>query len=159
MQKKKEVEYYSNMEVVSYTMLDGAIQAESAGNFIMSVWYNAIYGERDNNTDQYTIKNGKFVDDFNDALNNLFEDENFINNISEIENNRSQVIELMKRLKNPPKKYEEAYAVLKEYYDHYMKMTKTVISPAGSFNTFSEEFNTYDNDVVNSYEKMKLYLN
>lgn len=157
-QKAKETEYYSNMEVVSYTMLDGAAKAETAGNLIKSVWYNAIYEEWDNETDKYTMKNGKFVDDFNDALANLFADENFINSIAEIETNQSEVADLMKKLMNPPKKYEEAYSVLKVYYDNYLKMTKAVINPTGSLNTYSEDFNTYDNDTVDSYEKIKLYL-
>lgn len=157
-QKAKETEYYSNMKSVSYTMLDGAAKAENAGNLIKSVWYNAIYEERDTETDKYTMKNGKFVDDFNDALSNLFADENFVNSISEIELNQSEVTGLIKKLKNPPKKYEEAYAVLKTYYDNYIKMTKSVISPTGSLQTFSEDFNTYDTDTVNSFEKMKLYL-
>lgn len=157
-QKAKEFEYYSNMEAVSYTMLDGAAKAEDAGNLIKSVWYNAIYENRDDETDQYTMKNGKFVDDFNDALSSLFADENFSNSISEIETNQFEVTDLMKQLKNPPKKYEEAYSVLNGYYDNYLKMIKTVISPTGSLNTFSEDFNTYDNDTVDSFEKMKLYL-
>ena len=82
--KAKELEYYSNMETVSFTMLDGAAKAENAGNLIKNVWYNAIYEERNSETDQYTMKNGKFVDDFNDALSELFADENFSNSISEI---------------------------------------------------------------------------
>ena len=104
------------------------------------------------------MKNGEFVDYFNDAFSNLFVDENFVNSISEIGLNQSEVTDLMKKLKNPPKKYEEAYAVLKTYYDNYIKMTKLVISPNGSIQTFSEDFNTYDTDTVNSFEKMKLYL-
>ena len=103
-------------------MLDGAAKAENAGNLIKSVWYNAIYEERNSETDQ------------------------------------SEVTNLMKQLKEPPKKYEEAYSVLKVYYDNYLKMTKIVINPTGSLNTFSEDFNTYDNNTVDSYEKMKLYL-
>ena len=55
------------METVSFTMIDGAAKAENAGNLIKNVWYNAIYEERNSETDQYTMKNGKFVDDFNDA--------------------------------------------------------------------------------------------
>lgn len=158
LQKAKELEYYSNMKSVSYTMLDGAAKAETAGNLIKSVWYNAIYEERDNETDQYTIKNGKFVDDFNDALSRLFADENFSKSISEIETNQSKVADLMKQLKKPPKKYEETYSVLKVYYDNYLKMTKIVISPTGNLNTFSEDFNNYDYKLVDSYEKMKQYL-
>ena len=158
LQKAKELKYYSNMETVSFTMLDGATKAEDAGNLIKSVWYNAIFEERNSETDKYTMKNGKFVDDFNDALSELFADENFSNSISEIVTNQSDVTNLMKQLKEPPKKYEEAYSVLKVYYDNYLKMTKIVINPTGSLNTFSEDFNTYDNNTVDSYEKMKLYL-
>lgn len=51
-QKAQEKEYYSNMEYVSYTMLDGAAKAENVGNLIKSVWYNAIYEERDTETDK-----------------------------------------------------------------------------------------------------------
>ena len=47
--------------------------------------------------------------------------------------------------------YEEAYSVLKVYYDNYLKMTKIVINPTGSLNAFSEDFNTYDNNTVDSY--------
>lgn len=154
----KEAEYYSNMESVSYKMLDGAAKAENAGNIIKNVWYNAIYEERDTETDKYTMKDGKFVDDFNDALSNLFADENFFNSISEIELNQLEVTDLMKKLKKPPKEYEEAYVVLKTYYDNYIKMTNLVIRSTGSLQTFSENFNTYDSDTVNSFEKMKLYL-
>ncbi len=103
-------------------------------------------------------QNGKFVDDFNDALSNLFADESFINSISEIKLNQSKVTDLMKKLRNPPTQYEEAYSVLKNYYDNYLQMTKLVINPTGSLQTFSEDFNTYDTDTVNAYEKMKLYL-
>lgn len=150
--------YYDNLETVTYKMLDGAAKAETAGNLIKSVWYNAIYEERDAETDKYTMKNGKFVDDFNDALSNLFADESFVNSLSEIELNQSEVTDLMKKLRNPPKQYEEAYSALKSYYDNYLQMTKLVINPTGSLQTFSEDFNTYDTDTVNAYEKMKLYL-
>ncbi|MDD6094594.1 MAG: hypothetical protein PUC29_02510 [Clostridia bacterium] len=151
--------YYNNLETVTYKMLDGAANAEKAGNLIKNVWYNAIYEKRDTVTDKYTLKNGKFVDDFNEALSNLFSDEEFHNSISAIQNNQAEVISLMKQLKNPPKEYEEAYSALKTYYDNYLSMTKMVVSPAGSLQSFSDEFNNADTETINSYEKMKLYLN
>ncbi len=156
--KANEIQYYLNMETTSYTMLDGAVKAENAGNLIKSVWYNAIFEERDSSTDKYTMENGKFVDDFNDALSNLFADEEFISEILEIEENQSEVIALMKKTRNPPKKYKEAYEILKIYYDNYLKLTKAVVNPTGSLQTFSDDFNTYDTDTANAYEKMKLYL-
>lgn len=107
--KAKELEYYSNMETVSFTMLDGAAKAENAGNLIKSVWYNAIYEEQNSETDQYTMKNGKFVDDFNDALSELFADKNFSNSISEIKTNQSEIANLMKQLKEPPNEKMKLY--------------------------------------------------
>lgn len=157
-QKVKVAEYYSNMEAVSYAMLDGAIKAETAGNLIKSVWNNAIYQEKDDETDKYTLENGKFVDDFNDALSNLFSDETFMSDISEIQNNKLEVNNFMKKLTDPPKKYEEAYSVLKVYYDNYLKLTKLVVNTTGSLNTFSDDFNKYDSETANSYDKMQMYL-
>ena len=157
--KSRATVYYDNLETVTYKMLDGAAKAETAGNLIKSVWYNAIYEERDAETDKYTLKNGKFVDDFNDALSNLFSDEEYQKNILAIQNNQDEVISLMKQLNNPPREYEEAYSVLKTYYDNYLSMTKMVINPAGSLQSFSDELNSADTETVNSYEKMKLYLN
>lgn len=149
---------YDNLETVTYKMFDGAAKAEKEGNLIKNVWSNAIYEKHDATTDKYTLKDGKFVEDFNDALNNLFSDKEFQKSISAIQSNRDEVIALMKTLRNPPKEYEEAYLVLKTYYDNYMPMIKMIINPTGSLQSFSDEFNNTDTATVNSYEKMKLYL-
>lgn len=71
-------EYYGNLELATYTMLTGASEAESAGNLIKQVWYNAIYEEKDDDTDNYTRPEGSFVSDFNEALGNLFTDKQSI---------------------------------------------------------------------------------
>lgn len=156
---KYSLEVYDyNITKTANTMLDGAAKAENTGNLVKSVWSNAIYNKRDENTDKYTMENGKIVDDFNVALDNLFEDEEFRKAISEIQDNQSEVTELMKTLKNPPKNYEESYSVLKEYYDNYIKLTNLAINPTGSLKSFSDDFNTYDTETVNSYQKMKLYM-
>ena len=140
-------------------MLVGAAQAETAGGLIRNVWSNTIYKKRDAETDKYTLKKGKFVSDFNTALDNLFADEEFQKSISAIQSNQNEVTELMKQLKNPPKEYAEAYTVLKTYYDNYLTLTKMVISPTGSLNSFTEDFNRADEEAVKSFEKMRLYLN
>ena len=156
--KVKAEKYYNNMVTAAYTILDGAADAENAGNLIKSVWYNAIYEVKDSATDKYTMRNGKFVDDFNDALSNLFSDGEFTDSITKITDNQSQVAVLMKELRNPPKEYEEAYSVLKAYYDNYLKMTQLVVNPKGSLQSFAEDFNKADTDTANSYEEMKLYI-
>lgn len=151
--------YKENLETVCGTMLNGASKAESAGNLIKSVWYNAIHEEDDYETDKYTKdKYGYFVDDFNTALGNLFSDSSFASQITSIEENQKAVNDLMKKLASPPKEHTEAYSALSTYYDAYIELTNLATNPSGSYTSFSSNFNTADTAVYNAYQKMKLYL-
>lgn len=163
-QKIREVIYYSKMEEIVYVMLDSAAETEDAGNLIVSVWHNVIYGVDDVTTDKFTKAESKyggkyFVSDFNVALSNLFADSEFSYSITKIENERADITACMKELKDPPKKYEDAYEALKTYYDNYMKFTDIVIKCDGSLNSFSEEFGEYDEKTVDCFNKMCFYLN
>ncbi|MDO4393061.1 MAG: hypothetical protein Q4C80_01435 [Bacillota bacterium] len=158
LQKAKENEYRSNLESMVNAILEGGSEAETTGNLICNVWDNAISEKRDDETNKYTIKNGKFVEDFNDALTNLFEDESYTESVSKIKESRSNVNVLMKQLRNPPKEYEAVYTDLKELYENYLKLTSMVINPRGSYNEFSEELNKYDMMVLESFEKVDVYL-
>lgn len=150
--------YADNLELASYTMLLGSISAENAGDLIKKVWYNAIYEERDSTTDKYTRPSGYWVSDFNEALRNLFSDESFTSKITTIEENQDAVNTLMKMLKNPPEEHEEAYDAIKKYYDAYIELTNLIINPSGSLQTFSNNFNEADKDVLNCYNTVKLYI-
>lgn len=152
--KKYAEQYYSNMESASSTMLLGASSAESAGNLIHDVWYNAIYDKYDSETSKYT----RGASDFNDALANLFKDEDFKKKIEFIKNNQDSVNNYMKELKNPPEQYKDIYEDLKEYYDAYIEFTNLVIDPTGSLTTFTSNFNDSDSKTVNCYKKMQLNL-
>ena len=150
--------YSSNLKTISVLMISGAADAESAGNLIKSVWYNAIYEERDSSTDKYTRPNGYFVDDFNDALGNLFSDSTFVEKIDGIKNNQDSVEKYIKELRNPPKEFEEAYDAVKDCYDAYLTFTNLVVNPTGSLTTFSSNFNDADSAVVNKYNTLKSFI-
>ena len=165
-QKKKAAEEYAqrvesyaaNLELATYSMLTGASEAETCGNLIKQVWYNAIYEKRDDTTDKYTRPKGYFVSDFNDALGNLFSDTSFQSKISSIEENQKTVSSLMKELKNPPEEYKDAYEAISELYDAYVSLTNLATDPSGSLQTFSTNFNDADTETLNCYKAMKLYL-
>lgn len=150
--------YEHNLTLISVSMISGAAKAESSGNLIKSVWYNAIYKERDSSTDKYTRPNGYFVDDFNTALGNLFSDSSFSSTINEIEDNQDLVAGYMKDLKNPPEGFEEAYSAVKDCYDAYVSFTNLVTNPTGSLQTFSSNFNDADTTFLNKYNALKLYI-
>ena len=151
-------EYEANLSTASFSMLMGAIEAEKSGNLIKSVWYNAIYEERDSETDKYTRPNGYFVNDFNDALGNLFSDSSFTSSLSSIESNQETVSSLMKDLRNPPEEFEDAYDAIKKLYDAYTALTNLATDPTGSLTSFSQDFNEADTEFVNCYDAMELYI-
>lgn len=152
------VVYYTCMEDAVYSMLDSAVDAEKAGNLIHDVWSNSIFEKSDSATDPYTMENGSFVD-FNDALANLLADEEFVDQIAKLETDCASISETMKLLKDPPSKYKEAYAALKEYYAKYTEFISMVSDPSGSLRSFTDDFNACDEELVQLYREMKQYLN
>lgn len=156
--KKQSEQYDTNLNNTAYAMLSGASDAETCGNLIKNVWYNAIYEESDNKTDKYTKPNGYFVSDFNDALNNLSSDSSFKSKISDISNNQETVNSMMKKLKNPPKEYKDAYESISKMYDAYLSLTNLVTDPSGNYQTYSQNFNNADSETLNCYNALKVYL-
>lgn len=159
--KRAQEQYLQNLKTAADTMLEGAADAEKAGTLIHSVWYNTIYEKRDVSTDKYTRKSnggGAFYDDFNDALSNLFSDSSFRSRVQNIKANRDKVAELMKRLKNPPAEYKEAYDALRELYDAYYELTDCAVNPTGSLTTFTAAFNEADTSTAKYYKAMQIYF-
>lgn len=153
-------EYNENLKDVCLLMLTGAADAEDFGGLIHDVWYNCIYEVQDATTNPYTKAGAYniFYDDFNDALESLFADEKSIETIAAIKDNQKQVENLMKDLKNPPEELEEAYTELKNYYTAYLTFTNLVISPTGNLQSYTQSFNEADEEVGNSYNLMKIYI-
>lgn len=154
----KSSDYADTMFKATATMLDGAAKSETAGNLIVKVWRNAINEISDSTTDKYTKEYGRFYDDFNDALWNLFRDSEFSDQIDAIKDNQAEVESLMKQLVNPPADQKEAYDTLQDFYSAYLQFTNLVTDPTGSYNSFSSNFSDLDDKTVNCYQKMKLYI-
>lgn len=152
-----EASYYDNMQSVVEKMEYGAEKAETAGNFALKVWYNAIHQVSDSQTNTYTKNKGSFVD-FNEALDNLYSAKGFSKNISELDVNLSEVTALMKKLNNPQEEYKEAYSELKKLYLAYGNLLDLVINLDGSYNSVSEKMDTYIDDFLVAYHIVSLYI-
>lgn len=156
--EKIKAEYEDNLHTITLKMLNGAVLAEDCGNLIKQVWSNTIWKKSSSETDKFTKPNGYFNSDFNESLTNLFKDSSFSSDIQKIEDNQEEVNKLMKEMKNPPEEWEDAYSVLKEFYDSYLTLTNLAISPSGSLQTFSSNFNDADTKTSTDYNKLKPYL-
>lgn len=158
-QKGKEEKYCSDMISVTDLMSETAVTAESLGNITCDVWNNAIMQRESDSTDAYTIVNGEFVEDFNEALDNLFSDENYIKSVEDVKAAEIEAFAAMKRLSEPPKKYEEAYAALMAWYDSYCDFISASLETGGkSYKTYSEDFLKYDEECAELYKEFAWYL-
>lgn len=138
-------------------MLDDAVLAEKMGNLIVSVWHNAIWKTEDEETDPFTRENGVFVSDFNDALRNLFNSEEFSNHSSILSANQYQVRKQMKEMLHPPEGYENAMKALENLYNSYLSFTNIVLRCNGSLESFSNDFGSADKEFNNYYLGAELY--
>lgn len=147
-------EYIDNLGKVQILMLAGGSDAESLCNLTLRVWGNAIYEDKDNETDKFTRPNGYFVSDFNEALANLYADSGTKDTIDDIESNQASVKELIKKLQNPPEGLDKCYDTVSDLYEAYKILTDLAISPSGSYKDFGPKKSGAVSDFLSAYEKL-----
>lgn len=155
--EKSASEYQLAYNKLVLAMLDDAVLAESNGNLIIQVWSNAIWNKQDDATDKYTMVDGEFVSDFNDALSNLFSDESFSTDMAKLSVNQLRIKADIKEMVNPPEGYEEPYKALKDLYDSYLSFSNIVLNCNGSLESFSNDFSEADKDILKKYNAAELY--
>lgn len=147
-------QYIDNLQMIQLLMLDGGSDAEDLTILTRKVWRNAIYEDRDSETDKFTRPNGRWVEDFNEALLNLYTDTKTISTIARIESNQESVRELIKELQSPPKGLEKSYDTVTDLYSAYKGLTDLAIDPTGSLTSFSESVNNRISDFVDLVDKL-----
>jgi hypothetical protein len=146
--------YIDNLTTLQLLTITGGAEAETLCNLTARVWNNAIWEERDTETDKFTRPNGYFVDDFNEALTNLYKASSTKSTINDIEDNQNAVQSLMKELQNPPEGLETCYSTATELYTAYQGFTNLAINPSGSYKSYSESMTSKDSDFMDAYGKL-----
>ena len=159
--------YFVNEKTTTYnkfcelynTIIQGSAEAETTNNLICNVWHNAILNIDDEKTDKYTKdENGKFYENFNDALDSLYRDQAFISKIENIYNQQSYAKNLIQDLLKHSKSFDEEYRDFKECYNLFLKFTDMSISPNGSLKTFSESYNELDEKIADKIKELNIYF-
>jgi len=143
------------------TMVQGSARAEEANNLIHDVWANSIFQKEDISTDKYTRKdsgNGAFYDDFNDALNSLYEDEEFIIIVQQVYNYQTEATSILRELGDLPKSFLEEYSDFKNCYSLFLKFTNMSISPEGSLSSFTDDHNSLDREIADKLKELQIYF-
>lgn len=158
-QQRKAAAYQGELVQLAERIQEYAVDAYEVAAAEESVWRNSIYQERDASTDPYTMENGVFLEDFNDALGKLYGDSDFQSKGAFIDSNRKSVAEGMSRLKDAPEGYEDAYQALKAYYDAYIRLTNLALNSAGyTYSDFNSELGDLNRELDTCYLTIATYV-
>lgn len=156
-----KINTYNQFVDLYNTMIEGTWKAESANILICKVWKNSIFKTADEETDKYTKAdggNGKFYDDFNDALETLYSDQNFIDELAEISSLQTEAETLIKGLAKHPKAFDEEYSDFKEFYNLFMKFTNMPLTVNGSLYSFTDDHNELDEKIADKIKELDIYF-
>lgn len=95
---------------------------------------------------------------FNDVLGCYMEYNNNTGINSELNDRMKTIDDEMKELNNPNDKYRSAYDSLLKMYQSLSSFEKDAISPNGSLNSYKNEINKLDNEIVSNYNVFKTQL-
>ena len=151
--------YKDNLKITLSKILKSSAKAEKICKLTMKVWHNSIYKEHDTETDAFTMENGSyFYDDFNDALKNLYNDGAFQSDISSLEADQKEITEIVKIMKDAPEEFSSTYDDLKQLYTAYQTYSGLAVNSSGSYNSYSDNVEKSANEVIECYNKLKLYI-
>lgn len=138
-------------------MYEGAQASEDVCNKVQAVWHDSIYDEYSKDTAKY-ISGTK---DFNDALQNLFNDKSFAKKMSKIQEKVDSVDDSMKRIRKIcPPKYKEEFSDVKTAYESFTELTSLALDASGkTYNQFSNDFNDADSECAKDLKRLSIYTN
>lgn len=146
--------YNENVDLIKNEMLTSATLAETLMNLTSRVWSDAIYERFSSDTYFWTINEYHRYNDFDTALQKMFEDGTVKKNVRTISESQERVILMMKDLNNPPKSYEKVHEAMLELHAAYQSATDLAINPQGNLNSFSENSTEKINKFIELYKKI-----
>lgn len=143
-QKDKEKNFESAYDLFIGYATDAAAAAETIGSKFHDVWQKTIF-------DGSVTVSGKKYTDFNDSLEAqaalLVDDKD-----KAIEDFNSMKEQFDTLQENQTDKNAERYSQAKDLYESVSQFFNLAVSPNGTLETFTEDFNQYDNDVASKID-------
>ena len=141
LKSKNESEWNGNCSTVALMMMTSCCELEEVSNTISEVWYNSIFQINDKDTNKYTMSKGVFYSDFNDAIEELFDDKKFSEKYSKIAEDKLEIDNYMYELKDCPNSCADKYELLSQLYDAYYEYYDSVTNIYGkTYKDFGKDF-------------------
>lgn len=136
----RSVSYYEAVDEIDAARNASVDAVNECAFLIQEVWRNAIWQESDPVTDPYTCPDGVFLEDFNDAIANLYADPDFCERLDLINTQQQELRRLEKQLPAPPEEMEEYSELIQDMIDNHIELSMLILNPSGSYDSVSREF-------------------
>ena len=156
-QSSKKQVYAETVMQMTEAHDDSFNAVNDCSRLLMAVWKNAICQTADPETDRFTRPDGRFVEDFNEALDNLYQDENFSSQLELINKSQQKLRALKKKLPKPPVTYEDINECLIKAFDNWIEISMTILNPTGSYNDAEHKFNELFSEAAELYNELQSY--
>lgn len=143
-------DYSENLSGTVVLMLANASECESMCNTISTTWRNAIFDDYD--------KYNKGYLDFNQALQNLFDDSTIKTEIESIKNNDDTIAESIRSLQDPPNEFKDIHNDILELYGDYQGLVSQATNPSGSLQSYNSDVNNKVSEFMKNYNKIQAKL-
>ncbi|NLE89804.1 MAG: zinc-ribbon domain-containing protein [Dehalococcoidales bacterium] len=151
--------YIDNLWGLCTATIGGGAEAEELTNLTAKVWANSIFEDADPETDKYTKSStGRFYDDFNTALTNLFSDYSFKSKIRDVEEYQEVAKGFIEKLQNPPAGLEACYATATDMYAAFLSYSNLAINPSGSLQSFNQDRRSKTDNFMDLYNKLEAQI-
>lgn len=155
--EQREKKYIQQMEYFRDDVINGGVDAEKLCNLVSGVWYDAINEDIESDTMKYAYddKKHKFYD-FETALSNLFESDEYSKLVNDLKNNKSKVDEMIAELKEyPNENYKEYFDCCYDFYNEYTLFYDFAVNTTGSYNDYSEKYKSTKDNFLEKFNELK----
>jgi hypothetical protein len=118
---------------------------------LQRAWHNAIYRKFDK------YNNGNYSD-FNNSLRAFFADATNAGYLNTIKQTNTTISQYMTLFNAPSAQYKAAYDALRELYGVYSNAYEQAVTANGSYNTYSRDIVSTNNEFTSKYAQLKAVL-
>jgi type II secretory pathway pseudopilin PulG len=154
-QHKKQEElqaYKQTLKRFAKVELTAGYHAEQMIQDYSEVWYNTIFND-------FSEIDGERYTDFSEAVNAAVNHYYANGALDDLDAKVEEGNELLKKLKNPPKEFEEEYKAAVKVHDSLNNFVIYAKEPSGTLQSFNEDTSEKDSQLSANLDKLNSMLN
>lgn len=149
MEYNEMVECYYKICDISYT---GASSAEKICVTIYNTWKDSIFNSPNEDTKKYV--NG--AKDFNEAVENVYEDDEIRDQLNDVNNTEDDLDDYIRKIQNPPEKFDKCYDAAIDLNTSFKQLADLANDPSGmNLSDYGDAESERIDSFVSDAEKLK----